>query len=91
MIGVTERAKQELKRILVANVDNPQAGLRLTAGELGQLGLGIDTEMPGDTVVEYEGSKVLMVEQKLADRLQGISLDVEDTPEGPRLVIVKES
>ncbi|MFC2041011.1 hypothetical protein ACFLTY_01665 [Chloroflexota bacterium] len=91
MIGVTERARQELKRILLDNVDNPQAGLRLSAGESGQLSLGIDVEMEGDEIVEHDGSKVLLVENGLASSLEGLAVDIEDTPEGPRLVILKES
>lgn len=87
MIGVTERAKQELKKILTDNVDNPQAGLRLTTNESQQLGLGLDIEREEDQVVEYDGSKVLIVEKGLADSLSEVSLDVEDTPEGPKLVI----
>jgi len=90
MIGVTERAKHELKKILSANVDSPLAGLRLSATEQNRLGLGLDIEASGDTVVEHEGSKVLMVEGELADSLRGISVDVEDTQDGPRLVIVNE-
>jgi Fe-S cluster assembly iron-binding protein IscA len=43
MIGVTERAKQELKKMLAANTDEPESCLRLTANEQGQLGLAIDT------------------------------------------------
>lgn len=91
MIGVTERAKQELKKILSDKVDNPKAVLRLTATDQGRLGLIIDVETPGDKVVEHESSKVLLVEQELADRLEGITIDVEDTTEGARLVLIKES
>jgi len=91
MIGVTERAKQELKKLLTDNVDNPLAGLRLTSNESQQLGLGLDIEREDDQVVEYDGSKVLIVETGLADNLSEASLDVEDTPEGPKLVIAKNS
>ena len=90
MIGVTKRAKERLKEILSANVDNPEAGLRLTLNEAGQLGLGVDIEVKGDEVVEHEGSKVLMVEKELAGRLVGLTIDVEDTAEGAQLVIVGE-
>jgi len=90
MLRVTERAKQQLKQILAAKVDNPRAVLRLTASEPDKLGLGIDIEMPGDQVVEYEGSKVLVVEQGLAASLEGRTLDVEDTADGPDLVVIKE-
>ena len=91
MIGVTERAKQELKKMLLADADDPLAGLRLTATDQDKLGLSIDVETPGDTVVEHEGSKVLMVEQQLSDQLQGFTIDVEDTRQGAKLVIFADS
>ena len=87
MVGATERAKQELKRILNDNTDKPEACLRLTANDQGQLGLAIDVERQGDQAIEHEDSKVLLVEKNLADTLQGITIDAEDTPEGTKLVI----
>jgi len=65
--------------------------LRLTANDQGQLGLAIDVEKQGDQAVEHEDSKVLLVEKNLADTLQEITIDVDDTPEGVRLVISSES
>ena len=91
MITVTESAKQELKRILSDNVNDPQASLRLTSTGQDQLGLAIDVETPGDQVVEHEDSKVLLVEEGLATSLVGIVLDIEDTPDGPKLAIFRES
>jgi len=91
MIGVTERAKEELREILANNVDHPDACLRLRVNDQGQLGLGVDIEKPGDEIVEYEGSKLLLVEQGLADNLEGIAIDVEDSNEGSQLVIVDKS
>ena len=38
-------------------------------------------------MVEHDGSKVLLVENELAVNLEGITLDVEDSPEGCKLVI----
>jgi len=89
MIDVTERARQELKRLLFAKVDMPQARLRLIPDGQGELGLGIDIESPGDEIVEYKGSRVLVVEHGLADSLKGVILDVDDTPQGPQLVIAE--
>ena len=91
MIVVTERAKQELKRILSTKVDNWYAALRLKAVGEGQLGLGIDVEMPGDHVVEYEGSKLLLVEPGLDSSLKEVTLDIEDTNSGSILVISESS
>ena len=43
MIAVTNRAKEELKKILKAKVNMPQARLRLLSRSKGQLGLGVDS------------------------------------------------
>ena len=49
--------------------------------------MGIDIELSGDQVVEYEGTKVLIIESELATNLKGITLDVDDTPAGAELVL----
>ena len=87
MITVTEGACKELKRILSDKVDWPGTGLRLIDRGQGILGLGIDIELLGDQVVKYEGTKVLIIESKLAVNLGKVTLDVDDTPEGTELVI----
>ncbi|MFC2020858.1 HesB/IscA family protein [Chloroflexota bacterium] len=87
MVRVTERAKQELKRLLAQKVDWPEARLRLMDRGEGILGLGIDIESPGDEIVEYQGVKVLNVDRILANSIEGITIDVDDTPEGAELVI----
>ncbi len=87
MINVTERAKQELKRLLAASVDLPEARLRLMDRGQGKLGLGIDIEAPDDQIVEYDGIRLLIVEHGLATNLKRVTLDVNDTPEGAELVI----
>ena len=91
MIEVTDKARQELKRILVETTDMPQGRLRLLYRGKGELGLGIDIEMPTDESIEHEGSTVLVVEHELALSLQGITLDANDTPIGPELVICSAS
>ncbi len=68
-------------------MDWPGARLRLVDRGQGKLGLGIDIEAPGDRVVEYEGMGILIVEPGLAENLQRVTLDVDDTPEGIELVI----
>ena len=90
MLTVTQRAKEELKRILSAKVDNPQAGVRLSASGPNKFSLGIDVEMPGDQVVKHKGSKVLLVEHEIATRLEGQTLDFTGTAEGAKFVFIKE-
>ena len=91
MIEVSERAKQELKKILVANTSEPDTCLRLAVNEQGELGLAIDMEKEGDRSVEHEGLKLLLAEEELADTLQGMAIDIEDTAEGARFVMIGES
>ena len=91
MIVVTERARKELKRILSEKVEMPQARLRVLDNGQGGLGIGIDIEAPSDHVVEYEGSRVLVVDHELATSLRGITLDVDDASEVSELVISGKS
>ena len=87
MINITERAKQELKRLYISKVDWPGAFLRLMDRGQGNLGLGIDLESTGDQSVEYDGIKVLIVDSGLATKVKEITLDVDDTLDGAELVI----
>ena len=87
MITVTEKAKEELKKLLDAKVDWPGARLRLLDRGEGRLGLGIDIEARNDQVVEYHGEKLLLVEEALACRLERVTLDVEGRENAPELVI----
>ena len=87
MITVTEKAKQELKRMMSANNLEPEQYLRLVAVDKDSLGVGVDIEMLGDHKVEHEGSTVLLVDVNLATILEGVTLDVQDTEEGPNLFI----
>jgi Fe-S cluster assembly iron-binding protein IscA len=90
MLEVTLGAKELLKEVLSANSEQPEAGLRLTMNDAGELGLGIDSEKEGDQIVEHEGSKILFIEQVLSDHLEGFAIDLVDTPEGARLTILKK-
>ena len=91
MIEITEHAKQELNRLLIAKVDWPGALLRLIDRGKGKLGLGIDIQKPGDLMIEYDGKRLILVESELATSLADITLDVDDTPDGPELVIIEKA
>ena len=54
-----------------------------------RLGLGIDFEADGDQIVDYEGTKLLLAEENLAGNFEELSIDVEETPDGAKLVINK--
>lgn len=90
MLTVTESAKQLLKETLTAHSDDPEVGLRLSVKSPGEFGLVLDREAEGDQVVDHENTKVLLVASELASMVEGVTLDVQDTPEGPKLGISKE-
>ncbi len=93
MIHVTERAEQELRRIslLFKNALWLEASMRLMDRGQGNLGIFPDIEVPGDRVLEYEGTKVLVVEPELANNLKEVTIDVDETPEGPELVVSEKT
>lgn len=86
MITVTERAKQELKSILIAIEADPEQGLRLLPTPHG-FALTLDTELPGDQVVEYEGSKVLLIGMEYFGTFDKATVDCRDTEDGPVLFV----
>ena len=84
MLTVTERAKATLARLKrqCQIDDEDDVALRLSLGVSpepgqGQFGLRADRETRGDQVVEYGGTKVLLVEEGLADALSDATIDAE--------------
>ena len=90
MVTVTESAKQTLKEILTTHSDDPEVGIRLSFNPPGEFGVVLDREAEGDQVVEYDGAKALLVAPELAPVVDGVTLDIQDTPEGSKLVISKD-
>ena len=89
MLTVTEGAKQHLKGLLLARTNDPDASLRLVMEQTGQLSLVLDGEGYGDQVVEHEGAKVLLISPELAPIVDGVTIDVQDTADGPKLAVSK--
>lgn len=87
MITVTERAKEELKTMLIAAESEPDEGLRLLPRADGIFELMLDTELSGDLVVEYDGYKVLLVGIEYFRILNGKTVDCLDTEDGAVLFV----
>lgn len=86
MITVTERAKEELKAILIDIEADREQGLRLLPTPRG-FALTLDTELPGDQVVEYEGHKVLLVGMEYFSTFDKATVDCRDTENGAVLFV----
>ena len=87
MITVTERAKEQLKTMLIASQAGPDEGLRLLPSLGGRFVLAIGTELSGDQVVEYEGHKVLLVGIEYFNMLDEAMMDYRETKDGPVLLV----
>lgn len=89
MLTVTENAKEVLKGILNASSNDPELGLRLILDKDQKVKMALGGEEPGDQVIEHQGTKVLMVPSELTPMFDDITLDVEDSEDGPKLVVQK--
>ena len=87
MIIITERAKGELKDVLVAAEAEPYEGLRLLPTSEDVFELMLDTEMSGDLVIEYEGYKVLLIGLEYLKFLNGKTVGCCDTEVGSVLFV----
>ena len=85
MLTVSDKAAAALHETLEQNSDDDGDILRIAQTEQG-LALAIGREHDGDQIVEHDNTSILAIEPELADALDGATLDLADTPEGPRLV-----
>lgn len=87
MLTVTDKAKEELKRIVETRGIEPGKSLRLAippvwTGE-GDFGIVIDSEKEDDYMVVYEGVTVLVVEGGLIEgALSSAVFDFKESPQG---------
>jgi len=105
MIKVSDAAKKEL-RVMMARgrtacvdefkgltygVDESDIALRLVPTPEGHLAIIMDVYREGDTVIEDNGVKVLLIEAEMLEVVDGFQFDCEDTPDGPYLQISNPS
>ncbi len=90
MIAVTEQAKE-----LLLSVEYPEGTiLRLDPLEVdpatGQAQVGLVAGKPtaDDQVVEHEGEGLLHIARPVSEALDGGTIDMVDTPEGPKIGIL---
>lgn len=80
MFQVTERAGEQLKRIISQQNMEENACLRIGATEEG-LRMIVDQERLGDKWVEHDGESLLLMDSATADRLCGRRMDYDETTE----------
>ena len=87
MLQVSESARSLLKDILDAQPESNQI-FRLDKGMNG-LELSLADPVEGDVLFQHDESDVLAVSSEVAESLDGLTIDCEESPEGPRLVLVE--
>lgn len=83
MLNVTQAAGTYLNDLLESRHAPADTAVRILVQPKG-LATAIDQEHAGDTSIEHEGRKVLLLDEKAADALSERTLDVD--PDGPRLI-----
>ena len=105
MIKVSDAAKKELRvmmargrtacvdefKELTYGMDESDIALRLVPTPEGHLAIIMDVYREGDTVIEDNGVKVLLIEAEMLEVVDGFQFDCEDTPDGPYLQISNPS
>jgi Fe-S cluster assembly iron-binding protein IscA len=90
MLTITEAAKQKLKATLLANTDDFNNGLRLKVKSPGRIGLVLDKPSSSDTVIEYEGLKVLLIENEVGKLFNKSTLDLHKSGDTQKLKIYQD-
>ena len=88
MLAVTDAARDVLGQILANSDPAQEQALRLTRNDEDEFGLALDEARAGDQVVDNAGQAVLLIENGLADELQGVMLDATQMADGPSLRMV---
>lgn len=86
-VTVTERACQELRRVLLAAATQPAQTLRLGVQPGAEFALGLGRVEEGDEVVRSEGTDIFAVDSSLIEKLGEITVDWREAPSGGRIVI----
>jgi hypothetical protein len=81
-VQLTERASEELQRLLLDNLASPRQGVRLRLDRDGHLAMTIDIPHLGDTVVRHGTTPLLIIDARIIDRLAPRVLDFARRTDG---------
>jgi len=89
MLTVTEKAKQELKKMLLNRSEDTNKALRIEFKEPAQVTLVVDEEKEGDQVIQLGDMNILLIGEDVAQIFDGVVLDVREDQNGSKLVVRK--
>jgi len=85
MLAVTDDAKELLRDVLEQRGE-PSQTLRLSETAEG-LEVALDEAAKDDVIYDVDGRDVLVVQRELANKMDGTTIEREESPGGPKLVI----
>jgi len=86
MLTVTDKAAQHLRENLSREEGSPPGTFRIVNSEEGYQ-LTLDEAKEGDQVFEHEGENYLLLDTEVGEALSSATLDVQESPQGPRLAL----
>ena len=86
MLTVTDKAAQYFREAL--KKESAQGACRIVKAEKGYRFI-LDEAKEGDQVFEHEGENYLLLDSEVGEALSSATLDVQESPEGTRLILSK--
>lgn len=86
MLNASDAACSFISELLSSSDAPNESAVRFVLEE-NQLSMKLDEEKPGDKAFHHEGKTVLVVDAEISQILDGKTLDVEETDEGPQLTM----
>jgi Fe-S cluster assembly iron-binding protein IscA len=87
MLTLTDAATEHIANLLDETDTPDDTAIRLVASEEG-LAMVADNAKPEDTTFDHDGKTVLVMDQQVADALDGRTLDVAETDEGNKSLAI---
>jgi hypothetical protein len=88
MLNITEAAGEYLTAVLERAHAPDDTGIRLRLAD-DALAPSVDSAHPDDEKFDHNGRTVLLLDASVRDYLSDSMLDIEDTPDGPKLLILR--
>lgn len=86
MLNASDAACAFISDLLTSSDAPDDSAVRFVIEE-NNLSMKLDEEKPGDESFHHEGKTVLVVDAEMSQILDGKTLDVEETEEGPQLTM----